>query len=170
MFCIQGPATSLAHLTFHQLNLLLFWSKLSIRLSITIHWPSNMAAHNPAPLDLKNVQGDILYEATVGSVTLPMLICNRLNGLPKKTEICFFFQIDKDHVKEFRTQLDHLVPLITSTTQVANDRDKIAQSKRDSAERKYDPPLLELTGVNIAFSSKGIVQVSPLPHRIEIEA
>ena len=90
------------------------------------------------------------------------LILNRAGGLPKKTETCYFFRIESAHVSEFRTRLSKLVPLITTTTQTVNDqRKQIAQAKKDAAEKKYAPPLLKMSGVNISFSHKGLQKVSP---------
>lgn len=100
-----------------------------------------MSSSSLPPLDLKNVQGDILT-----------------GGLPKKTETFYFFQIDPAYVRDFRTQLTQLLPLITSTAEVLNDqRPQIAQSKKYAAEQGSDPPLLEISGVNIAFTHKGLI-------------
>ena len=84
------------------------------------------------------------------------LILNR-PGLPKKTQTYFFFQIDHARVHEFRIQLAHLVPLITTTNQVIEDQEKIAQHKKSAKDDKH---LLKLSGVNIVFSQKGLAQVS----------
>lgn len=100
-----------------------------------------MSSPSPAPLDLNNVQGDILA------------------GLPKKTETFVFFQIDEYRVHEFRRQLARLVPLITTNAQVLNDLEKIAQNKKDAVERKVVPPLLKMSGVNLAFTHKGLVKM-----------
>jgi Dyp-type peroxidase family len=92
-------------------------------------------------LDLNNVQGDILA------------------GLPKKTETFVFFQIDEYRIHEFRRQLARLVPLITTNAQVLNDREKIAQNKKSAVEQKVVPPLLKMSGVNLAFTHKGLVKM-----------
>jgi Dyp-type peroxidase family len=92
-------------------------------------------------LDLNNVQGDILA------------------GLPKMTEAFVFFQIDEQRINEFRRQLARLVPLITSNTQVLNDLEKIAQNKKSAAERNVVLPLLKMSGVNLAFTHKGLVKM-----------
>ncbi|KAL2049284.1 hypothetical protein ABVK25_010462 [Lepraria finkii] len=99
-----------------------------------------MSSPAPPPLDLRNVQGDILA-----------------GGLPKKIETCYFFRINDAYVHEFRTQLGKLVPLITSTAEVINDqRRQLAQNKKDAAEKKITRPLLKISGVNISFSTKGL--------------
>ncbi|KIL56434.1 hypothetical protein M378DRAFT_133842 [Amanita muscaria Koide BX008] len=82
------------------------------------------------PLDLENIQGDIL------------------GGLPKKTQTNVFFQIV--NVPEFRKQLQHLIPLITTTEQVLKHRKDIDEHKRYG-----HPGLLKIFGVNIAFSHFG---------------
>nr|UQK85143.1 dye decolorizing peroxidase [uncultured fungus] len=85
----------------------------------------------PPMLDLNNVQGDILI------------------GLPKKTQTYFLFQIITTKVKDFRTQLNDLIPLITTATQAIEDRDKIAHAKRGGHG------LVKLSGTNIGISRKG---------------
>jgi len=87
------------------------------------------------------------------------LTLDRAGGLPKKTETYFFFQIDNARVHEFRTQLTQLVPLITTTAQVLSDRAKITQNKNDAADKKVAPPLLTMSGLNLSFTHKGLVQV-----------
>nr|WAW38308.1 DyP-type peroxidase [Cyanosporus caesius] len=98
-----------------------------------------MSTSTPAPLDLDNIQGDILA------------------GLPKKTQTYIFFQIDDD-TAAFRAQLAQLIPLITTTTQVQQDRREIAASKAAAIEDNIAPPIIELSGVNIAFSHSGLVK------------
>ncbi|MCJ1244609.1 hypothetical protein MMC30_001807 [Trapelia coarctata] len=108
----------------------------------------------PAPLDLKSIQGDILA------------------GLPKKTQTYFFFTIDDARVPEFRRQLAKLVPLITTTAQVADDRQKIAQKKKedprngdhDDKNDKHDEHgdarrTFKISGVNLAFTQKGLTKM-----------
>ncbi|KAG4442509.1 hypothetical protein IFR05_002009 [Cadophora sp. M221] len=91
-----------------------------------------------APLNLDNIQGDIL------------------SGLPKKGEFFFFFQINKDLVQEFCTGIGELAHHITSVTQCENDRQKIVKEKELAALQDRAPKLLELSGINIAFSHKGL--------------
>ena len=86
------------------------------------------------------------------------LILDRI-GLPKKTETYFFFQIDDLRVREFRTQLAHFATLVTTAAQVEDDRKKIARNKKDAADKKREPQLLKMSGVNLAFSHKGLVKV-----------
>ncbi|KAM0797506.1 peroxidase TAP [Usnea florida] len=90
------------------------------------------------PLDLNNVQGDILA------------------GLPKKTQTYFFFLIDDSRVHEFRTQLSHLIPLITTTAEVLGHQKTISQCKGVAAQHGVPAPLLKISGVNLVFSHKGL--------------
>ena len=80
-------------------------------------------------------------------------------GLPKKTQTYIFFQIGSD-VAAFRAALGHLIPLITTAVQVQDDLSKIAENKKTSASKGTSPPLLQLSGVNIAFSHTGLIAVS----------
>ncbi|EJF56508.1 Dyp-type peroxidase [Dichomitus squalens LYAD-421 SS1] len=92
------------------------------------------------PLNPANVQGDILV------------------GLPKKVQHYLFFQIDND-VTSFRKRLGLLIPLITTTAQVQDDRAKIAANKEAAAKEGKAPELLKLSGVNIAFSQFGLTKL-----------
>ena len=94
----------------------------------------------------------------IGLIAILFRLTHDRSGLPKKTETYFFFTINKDRVHDFRTQLTHLIPLITTTAQARSGRDKIVQHKVAPAGQK--PLYVELSGVNIAFSHKGFVQVS----------
>lgn len=92
--------------------------------------------HEMAPtLDLKNIQGDIL-----------------LDGLPKRAESFFFFQIADGRVKDF----------CRSLKQVANEISHVgntSQLRRDIDEHKattQDGSLVEMAGANISFSWKGL--------------
>ncbi|KAI0833770.1 peroxidase TAP [Trametes gibbosa] len=89
------------------------------------------------PFDPANVQGDILA------------------GLPKKVQEYIIFQIGSD-VIAFRKALNKLLPLITTTTQVQQDRAKIAANKKAAEEKGKKPELIKLSGVNIAFSQAGL--------------
>ena len=94
-------------------------------------------------------------------VAIVRLTPTRAGGLPKKTETLYFFQIDHAKVREFRTQLGYFVPLITTSAEVLNEhRPKIAQSKKDATEKKTDPLVVNMCGVNIAFTQKGLRLVS----------
>lgn len=81
-------------------------------------------------------------------------------GLPSKTQTYYFFSIDQARVKEFRKQLAHLIPLITTTAQAFGFRKTISEEKSASAKRGVPGPLLKISGVNIAFSHKGLQKVS----------
>lgn len=109
-----------------------------------------------SPLDLKNIQGDIL--SVIPPLSHPLLLTiHRAGGLPKKSQIFYFFQIDKNHIQDFRIQLKQFIPLITSNAQSVSDHDKIAQHKKNG-----DKSLLKLSGVNISFSQKGLAAVSQM--------
>ncbi|KAH6902595.1 peroxidase TAP, partial [Coprinopsis sp. MPI-PUGE-AT-0042] len=84
----------------------------------------------PGALDLKNIQGDIL------------------GGLPKKTELCYFFQILK--ADRFRQDLAKFAPLVKTVQGVIEDRKRIEDHKK-----KNKPGLVPVVGINIAFSHLG---------------
>jgi len=84
---------------------------------------------------------------------------DRIGGLPKKSEIFFFFQMNEDKVQDFRKQLAQLVPLITSSAQVKKDREQIDKNKTAPQDPKSPPPLLKLSGVNLSFTQKGLTLV-----------
>ncbi|KAF5319216.1 hypothetical protein D9619_008724 [Psilocybe cf. subviscida] len=88
----------------------------------------------PAPLDLKNIQGDIL------------------SGLPKKTQLYVFFDITD--VARFRKDLNKFIPLVKTVAGVLEDRKAI-----DDHKKKKLPGLLTLSGVNISFSHQGFVKL-----------
>ncbi len=69
-----------------------------------------------------------------------------------------FFQID-DNVTAFRQRLKLLIPLITSTTQVADDRSAIDAHKQATKVDLQALELLTISGINIAFSHAGLVKV-----------
>ncbi|MCJ1403005.1 hypothetical protein MMC11_006227 [Xylographa trunciseda] len=117
-----------------------------------------MSSPSPTPLDLDNVQGDILWDHVVLPGNTLGLTFDRA-GLPKKSQTYYFFTIDEHRVQGFRTQLAHLIPLITTTAQVVGDQANIAAAKETAAEEKVAPPLLKLSGVNIAFTQEGLVQL-----------
>ena len=86
------------------------------------------------------------------------LTLNRV-GLPKKTQTYFFFQIDDSQVHGFRVQLGKLLPHITTTAQVTEDMKKIAVHKKKAADERSIPTLIEVSGVNIVFSHKGLSKI-----------
>lgn len=96
-----------------------------------------------APFSLANIQGDILV------------------GLPKQTQLFFFFEILD--VNSFRSQLSKLVPMITTAEQAQNNRSDIrkfkVQERKQATQGDGETPhpgTLRVGGVNIAFSAKGI--------------
>jgi Dyp-type peroxidase family len=85
----------------------------------------------PAPLDLNNIQGDVL------------------DGLPKKAETFVFFRIiDKDG---FKQSFKRVIPLITTVTDVRNDRDTISHHKSQGSQN-----VIPIVGTNVAFSQQGL--------------
>ncbi|KAI1753993.1 hypothetical protein F4782DRAFT_545332 [Xylaria castorea] len=93
----------------------------------------------PRPLDLNNVQGDIL------------------EGLGKKNQSFFFFRIKAGQVSGFRDDLRSFIPLITSTTEAKRFHETINEGKKEASKQGKPFPLIENSGVNIAFSKKGLV-------------
>lgn len=98
-----------------------------------------MTTNLPPALDLNNVQGDILV------------------GLPKKTQTYVFYQIA--NATEFRKNLTHLIPLITTSTQAQGHKQLIKQIKTTAAQHHTPPPVLKLAGINIAFSHNGLPKI-----------
>lgn len=90
------------------------------------------------PVNLDYIQGDIL------------------SGLPKKGEVFYFFQIKDGRVRDFCTGIGELSHLITSVTQCEADRQRIIKEKERAALHDTIPKLLEMSGINIAFSHKGL--------------
>ncbi|KAK9412868.1 putative Peroxidase TAP [Seiridium unicorne] len=90
------------------------------------------------PLDLDNIQGDIL------------------EGLAKKRQTFFFFRINKNQVASFRTQLAHLIPFITSAADARRFRGEIKDAKKKAAESGRSIGLIDNSAVNLSFSQKGL--------------
>jgi hypothetical protein len=99
-------------------------------------------AQQPIGVDalLNNVQGDVLV------------------GMPKKTQLFFFFTIDNAQIYDFRAQLGKLIPLITTGAVVRRDRAKITQHKNTRA-----PGFTPVAETNIAFSQYGLTKVTCNP-------
>ncbi|KAI8630617.1 Dyp-type peroxidase [Xylariaceae sp. FL1651] len=91
-----------------------------------------------SPLDLDNVQGDIL------------------EGLGKKNECFFFFRIKGHEVSSFREDLISFLPLVTTVTEAKKFHQSIHEAKREAAQQGKERPILENSGVNIAFTQKGL--------------
>jgi len=96
---------------------------------------------SPNPLDLYNVQGDILL------------------GLPKKGETFFFFNINDWSIHDFCKQLGDLVPRITTAIEVQHDQASIAKEQKRARLEGTDCQILDMTGVNISFSQRGLLQL-----------
>lgn len=104
------------------------------RKSFSVHW-----LHlKMSTLDLKNVQGDIL-----------------LDGLPKRVESFFFFQIADGHIKDFCRSLKQVSKDIAHVDNTAHMRQDIGEGKTTRKEGD----LVEMAGANIAFSWKGLQRV-----------
>jgi hypothetical protein len=92
-------------------------------------------------LDLNNIQGDIL-----------------LDGLPKRVESFFFFQIVDGRANDFCRSLKQVAKEIAHVGNTAQMRQGISDGK--TARKEGD--LVEMAGANIAFSWKGLQKVSKI--------
>jgi hypothetical protein len=81
-------------------------------------------------------------------------------GLPKKGETFFFFKINDWSIHDFCKQLGDLVPSITTAIQVQHDQARIAQEQKRARLEGTNSQILDMTGINIAFSQQGLLQVS----------
>ena len=63
-------------------------------------------------------------------------------------------------MKDFCTHLLELTPLIASAADVQKDRERIRVEKQKAAEANVRPNIIDMSGVNIAFSHKGLLAVS----------
>jgi hypothetical protein len=81
-------------------------------------------------------------------------------GLGKKNECFFFFRITAHRASSFREQLTSLIPLITNTAEAKKFHETIREVKKEAANQGKQCPLIENSGVNIAFSQKGLTAVS----------
>ena len=97
------------------------------------------------------------------SISLPTLTLCRF-GLPKQTQSFFFFSINE--VDGFRTNLANVVPLITSAEETKDNVGDIRRAKlranlpADEGDGEVvHPAFVTVSGVNIAFSSKGLQKV-----------
>ncbi|KAK7688866.1 hypothetical protein QCA50_007555 [Cerrena zonata] len=99
-----------------------------------------MSVVDTPPLDLDDIQGDIL------------------TGFPKRLETLVFFTIN-DNVDAFRVQLSQVVPFITTTTQATDTRKDIAEHKANALAEGRDPKTIPAVGVAIAFSQFGITKL-----------
>ncbi|KAI1367925.1 hypothetical protein F5Y08DRAFT_336199 [Xylaria arbuscula] len=94
---------------------------------------------SPKPLDINNVQGDVL------------------EGLGKKNELFFFFRIKAGQGSHFREDLRSVIPLITTTTEAKKFHETIKEGKKEAAKEGKKLPMIENSGVNVSFSQKGLV-------------
>lgn len=122
--------------------------------------PHSSALQDGIPVGSEQCSSRYLVRPRRRNVIPPRLMLLHRSGLPKKTETSFFFRIDDSRVEEFREQLAELVPMVTTVAQVANDKKKIVQHRRQIAMVKTDTPeLLGVSGVNLAFTKKGLEKV-----------
>lgn len=105
-------------------------------------------------IDVNNIQGDIM---SVNPSNLAYLADLPSLGLPKQVERFSFYQITD--VQRFRENLSKLVPMITTMKNVEEDRKRIDDNKA-ARGRNVTPPLLPISGINIAFSHIGLKKVS----------
>ncbi|KAJ2983322.1 hypothetical protein NUW58_g6269 [Xylaria curta] len=92
----------------------------------------------PSPLDINNVQGDIL------------------EGLGKKQQSFLFFRIKSGQASRFREDLRSFVPLVTNTTEAKKFHHTIKEGKKEAAKQGKPFPLIDHSSVNIGFSQKGL--------------
>lgn len=79
------------------------------------------------------------------------------DGLPKKVEVFFFYEVV--NAANFRSQLIHIIPLITSFVQSQALHNQIEAGRKVSSG-----VLMQMSAVNMSFSHKGLVAVSyPYP-------
>jgi hypothetical protein len=88
---------------------------------------------------------------------------NFSDGLLKKTQTFWFFEIKPNRIDDFRKQLGALNKIITSAAEVQADRKKVAEHK------KQNQTLISLSEVNIAFSAKGLAKVRILRNRMSLQ-
>ena len=84
---------------------------------------------------------------------------NSLGGLPKRTQTFLFFSIDVNSVEDFLKALSKFKDLITTAKHVKDDRATIDKNKKVASESNTTAPVLPITGVNIAFTKKGLIRV-----------
>lgn len=89
-----------------------------------------------------------------------MLLTFHSEGLAKKRQTFYFFRINQDDVTEFKHQLAHLIPLITTAGHARKFRSDIRQAKQTAAQTGRQTGLLDNSAVNIAFSQTGLNVVS----------
>lgn len=81
-------------------------------------------------------------------------------GLGKKNESFLFFRIKAGKASAFRDDLRSFIPLVTTTTKAKEFHHKIKEHKNEAAQQGRPRPMIENSGVNIAFSQKGLDVVS----------
>ena len=77
-----------------------------------------------------------------------------MNGLPKKTELFWFFTIDANQVHQFRVNLKKILPFIATSDDVQKKRNEINVWKQ-----MRRPGLVKVSLANIAFSAHGLGKV-----------
>jgi hypothetical protein len=77
-------------------------------------------------------------------------------GLAKKHQSFYFFRINTSNVSHFTTQLVSFIPLITTVKDAQGFHKSILDAKKEAEKAGKKAPLLDLVGVNISFSKKGL--------------
>jgi hypothetical protein len=71
-----------------------------------------------------------------------------------------FLQDQRLEYSHFCKQLGDLLPRITTAIEVQHDQAKIAKEKKRARLEGTDSQIVDMTGINIAFSQQGLLQVS----------
>ncbi|RMZ85686.1 hypothetical protein DV736_g6562, partial [Chaetothyriales sp. CBS 134916] len=94
------------------------------------------------PVDLHNVQGDVLF-----------------GGFPKKVQNFYFFIIDGSQVQKFRANLSRILPFVCSSNDIKQKREQIQINKQMGKTG-----LVPMSLVNIAFSGHGLKKICDSLH------
>jgi hypothetical protein len=80
-------------------------------------------------------------------------------GVPKLHEFFLFFNITSE--RRFRRDLKRLIPLVTTANDAVKFNEQIRQNKTEVSSGEAKSEVIPLTGVNLAFSAKGLKKVRP---------
>ncbi|KAH3040556.1 hypothetical protein KXV27_006418 [Aspergillus fumigatus] len=75
-------------------------------------------------------------------------------GVPKLHEFFLFFNITSE--RRFRRDLKRLIPLVTTANDAVKFNEQIRQNKTEVSSGEAKSEVIPLTGVNLAFSAKGL--------------
>ncbi|EDP48527.1 Dyp-type peroxidase family protein [Aspergillus fumigatus A1163] len=111
--------------------------------STTIPLSDNMTSEriNKPEINKDNIQGNIWP------------------GVPKLHEFFLFFNITSE--RRFRRDLKRLIPLVTTANDAVKFNEQIRQNKTEVSSGEAKSEVIPLTGVNLAFSAKGLKKVRP---------